>query len=230
MDIYGTTGLTYRIEQLIKEDTSLLILVSPYLKLNNRLKAKMNQYFSEIDRILFLYRKNEASKSEYQWLDKHSNLTLIPIENLHAKIYLNEHRCIVTSMNLYEYSQINNHEIGIEIDAEEYREEFLRILEEIKIMVTSQHVKFDFEPIEDVFFIHTVGYFYYQVMEKFGLYEDRYNSEYYIKFCNWARKTVQFEWDELYRDKTAILKATNLGRERFEILKSCIGKDKIFNA
>jgi hypothetical protein len=34
-------------------------------------------------------------------------------ENLHAKCYLNESEALVTSMNLYEFSQVNNHEMGI---------------------------------------------------------------------------------------------------------------------
>ena len=34
-------------------------------------------------------------------------------ENLHAKCYLNENEALVTSMNLYEFSQQNNDEMGI---------------------------------------------------------------------------------------------------------------------
>ena len=114
MRIHGTTELSYQIEQLIKEDSEFVIFVSPYLKLTKRLKAKMSAAFDEINQVVFLYRENELNRSEQEWLETHSNVELIPIENLHAKIYLNEHRCLMTSMNLYEYSQVNNHEIGIE--------------------------------------------------------------------------------------------------------------------
>ncbi len=34
-------------------------------------------------------------------------------KNLHAKCYLNESECIISSLNLYEFSQINNNEMGI---------------------------------------------------------------------------------------------------------------------
>ena len=48
------------------------------------------------------------------------------VENLHAKCYLNENTAIITSMNLYEFSQQNNDEIGIRVDSKEdpqlYRE------------------------------------------------------------------------------------------------------------
>jgi phosphatidylserine/phosphatidylglycerophosphate/cardiolipin synthase-like enzyme len=37
-------------------------------------------------------------------------------KNLHAKCYLNEDKMIIASMNLYEFSQQNNREMGILID------------------------------------------------------------------------------------------------------------------
>ena len=40
-------------------------------------------------------------------------------KNLHAKCYLNEESCIVSSLNLYEFSQVNNNEMGILISKDE---------------------------------------------------------------------------------------------------------------
>jgi phosphatidylserine/phosphatidylglycerophosphate/cardiolipin synthase-like enzyme len=40
-------------------------------------------------------------------------------KNLHAKCYLNENKIIIASMNLYEFSQVNNREMGILIDTED---------------------------------------------------------------------------------------------------------------
>ncbi len=227
MNIYGTTELTYQIEQLIKEESTFLIFVSPYLKLNKRLKAKMTTSFDECDQVVFMFRENELSRTENEWLSKQKNVTLIPIENLHAKIYLNEHRCLVTSMNLYEYSQVNNHEIGIEINSDDNRDEFFSILEEINLMLKSQDSNFDFQQIMDSFFDYSVGSFFYNAMKKFDLYGEGRNDEYYLNFCNWARKTVDFTSNELYQDGTAILRSTNLGRQRFEQLKSKINKATI---
>ena len=39
-------------------------------------------------------------------------------KDLHAKCYLNEREAIITSMNLYEFSQVNNNEMGVYIDKE----------------------------------------------------------------------------------------------------------------
>ena len=75
-------------------------------------------------------------------------LVFIPsiCSTLHAKCYLNEKEAIVTSMNLYSYSQDNNDEMGIYVtkkeDPELYEEisneakRLLRISEEIRVSVT----------------------------------------------------------------------------------------------
>ncbi len=38
---------------------------------------------------------------------------IILSQNLHAKCYLNEKAAIITSMNLYDFSQVNNNEMGV---------------------------------------------------------------------------------------------------------------------
>ena len=231
MSIFGTTELTYQIEQLIQEDTSFLILVSPYLKLNRRLKAKMEMNFAHIPQILFLYRENQLNQIEHDWLTRQANVTLIPIENLHAKIYLNEHRCLITSMNLYEYSQVNNHEIGIEVCAKDdwvsdHNEDYLNVLEEINLMLLAQGFEYDFQKILDLYNDFSVGTFFKNAMNKFNLQgKGHYYEDCYLNFCDWARNTVHFEKDELYQDGSAILRATNLGRKRFDLLKDSITSD-----
>lgn len=64
-------------------------------------------------------------------------------KNLHAKCYMNEELCIITSLNLYEFSQVNNNEMGILIqrsedaqlykDAYEEAQRIIRISDEVRI-------------------------------------------------------------------------------------------------
>ena len=49
-------------------------------------------------------------------LNKLNNLTVMFLENLHAKCYFNEKSMVITSLNLYDYSEQNNREIGVLID------------------------------------------------------------------------------------------------------------------
>ena len=82
---------------------------------------------------------------EIDWLRSLQFIRTSFLENLHAKCYLSEKEAILTSMNLYEYSQVNNEEMGIHItkenDPELYGEirteaqRLLRISDEIRVSV-----------------------------------------------------------------------------------------------
>lgn len=56
-------------------------------------------------------------------------------ENLHAKCYLNESEAILTSMNLYEYSQVNNQEMGVHVTKTEDPELYADILNETRRLI-----------------------------------------------------------------------------------------------
>ncbi len=112
----NSSGTTYHLEELIKNASDRLIIISPYLKLNDRIKELLeDRNRLKID-IRIVYGKNDLQPEEINWL---KNLTFIRTsfcKNLHAKCYLNENECIITSLNLYEFSQVNNNEMGVLID------------------------------------------------------------------------------------------------------------------
>jgi len=80
---------------------------------------------------------------EIEWLRGLTFIRASFCKNLHAKCYMNEEMCIVTSLNLYEFSQVNNNEMGILIrrgeDAQLYKDAYdeaqriIRISEEIRV-------------------------------------------------------------------------------------------------
>lgn len=143
----NTTGATYHLEELIKNSSDRLILISPYIKLNDRIKELLeDKNRLKID-VRIIYRDNDLNDKDKMWL---SNLNFIRVSfcpSLHAKCYLSENECIITSLNLYEFSQINNNEMGVLIDkyqdsqlyADTYDEvqRIVRISEEIDINQTS---------------------------------------------------------------------------------------------
>ena len=65
------------------------------------------------------------------WMKSIKNLTILEKKNNHAKCYLNEQRAIICSMNLYEYSEINNIEMGILITKKEDPVAFRSLMDEI---------------------------------------------------------------------------------------------------
>ena len=77
------------------------------------------------------------------WLQELTYIRTSYCKNLHAKCYLNESLCIITSLNLYEFSQVNNNEMGVLIqrsedtdlyrDAYEEAQRIIRVSEEVRI-------------------------------------------------------------------------------------------------
>lgn len=139
----NTSATNYFLEELIKESRDRLILISPYLKLNDRVKELLaDKNRLKID-VRMVYGKSELQPVEISWLRELTYIRTSFCKNLHAKCYLNEELCIVTSLNLYEFSQVNNNEMGILIrrseDAELYRDAYeeaqriIRISDEIRI-------------------------------------------------------------------------------------------------
>lgn len=112
----NTSGTTYHLEELIKKAQDRLVLISPYLQFNERIKELLeDKNRLKID-IRIVYGKSELSPQEINWLKGLDFVRTSFCKNLHAKCYLNEFECIITSLNLYEFSQVNNNEMGVLID------------------------------------------------------------------------------------------------------------------
>ena len=54
---------------------------------------------------------------EIRWLQDLSYVRTSSFQNLDAKCYLNEESCMITSLNLYEFSHLNNNEMGVLISS-----------------------------------------------------------------------------------------------------------------
>ncbi|KQT12308.1 phospholipase D family protein [Ramlibacter sp. Leaf400] len=139
----NTSATNYFLEDLIKTATDRLILISPFLKLNDRMKELLaDKNRLKID-VRIVYGKSELQPQEIEWLRGLTYVRTSFCKNLHAKCYLSESLCIVTSLNLYEFSQVNNNEMGVLIersedaqlykDAYEEAQRIIRISDEVRI-------------------------------------------------------------------------------------------------
>jgi hypothetical protein len=145
----NTSGVTFYLEELIKATKDRLILISPYLQLNDRIKEHLQNLAIQKKDIRIIFRENKLGLEESNWLGGQIGIRTSLCRNLHAKCYLNEKEAIITSMNLYEFSQQNNNEMGVYItrdgDPELFEATFaeanrlLTISDEIR--VTVQKVK-----------------------------------------------------------------------------------------
>ena len=158
-----TEGVSKELSDIIKDATECLVLISPFLKFNERIKeflAEKNrqneEFLAEKDRKLLqrirerinnrqeidihvIYGKEKLKPEEKEWLKSMTSIRTKFRKNLHAKCYLNENKALLTSMNLYEFSQVNNDEMGLLVLKEEEPKLYNEIYtESMRIVEVSQ--------------------------------------------------------------------------------------------
>ncbi len=231
MELLETTAISHEIERIINESIDYVIIVSPYLKINNRLKPKLANCFSRNQKNLIIYRENELSVEDKKWLDSCTNVTLISVKNLHAKCYLSENSALIASMNLYDYSQINNHEIGVKITIDQNEKEMNELLEIISLIIRTDHPSFDFSGYSAIKREYTMGSLYKEITAKYEFPQKHKGSDSTYEFmCQIAIKYHKFDEEDFKLDKSAIKRITLLdpkvyGMLRREIIK--VGQSKI---
>lgn len=139
----NTSATNFFLEELIKNAKERLILISPYLRLNDRIKELLEDKDRLKIDVRIVYGKSDLHPEEIKWIQKLDYVRLSFCKNLHAKCYLNESECIISSLNLYEFSQVNNNEMDISVrkyeddevfkDAYEEAQRIIRISEEVRI-------------------------------------------------------------------------------------------------
>src|ERR1019366_9116125 len=109
-----TAAISHNIEEIIKNAQKYFVIVSPYLSIHKLLRKKIEAKLSEADehfKIIFVCKENDLKNKntgELIWIQSLPKIKFFNCSELHAKCYLNEKTAIITSMNLYEYSQVNN--------------------------------------------------------------------------------------------------------------------------
>ncbi|MBW6517643.1 MAG: phospholipase D family protein [ANME-2 cluster archaeon] len=145
-----TTGISYNLEKLIKNSEEKLFLISPYLQIADSLKHLITERdLRKID-IRVVYRKdNKINAEDMSFLQELTSVKISAHENLHAKCYLNENTAIIASMNLYQYSQQNNREMGIQVEKETEPELYNDIFKEVMTIIqTSQEPEFSVKKLK----------------------------------------------------------------------------------
>lgn len=141
-----TQAISHELMNVIKEAKEKIILVSPYLKVNPQIqeRLKTKSKLGTLAEIVIVYGKSELKQTELEWIKEIDDLKTYEKGNLHAKCYLNEDKAIICSMNLYDYSQQNNIEMGLLISRQNDKEAYESLMEEINnIKVNGTRRRFD---------------------------------------------------------------------------------------
>ena len=99
------------IEDIVRGARERIVLVSPYIKADEDIVERLKRKTEDVE-VVVIYGKDKH-QPQAKSLFEARGVTKIFVKDLHSKCYLNEDKALVTSMNLYEYSQNNNEEMGV---------------------------------------------------------------------------------------------------------------------
>jgi len=121
------------------------------LQINRQLKLALEDRLKFKTTIIIIYGKDGTviNPEDSDWLKEMPGISLMFHKDLHAKCYYNEKEAIITSMNLFMFSQQNNVEMGIYISKEKDEELYKRLTNEIdKIKRASEHRTISVQKVE----------------------------------------------------------------------------------
>ncbi len=135
-------GIKSELSKILKRSEEFVYIVSPYLKIGDRYRAILKDIANQGKEIKIIYGKKPMNDSEMDWFKSVDMIGLYFWKDLHAKCYMNEKAAIITSLNLYEYSLINNYEMGIVIYRDQDTKIYDEILDEVhRLMRLSEEIK-----------------------------------------------------------------------------------------
>ena len=109
----NTAGTSYIFEGIITKASRHAVLISPYFRLNERIKALISEGIRNGVRFYIMYGMQELKKSEKDWLLSKKQITLYYSEDVNARCYLNESHCLLSSMSLHKYAQAPLSEMSV---------------------------------------------------------------------------------------------------------------------
>ena len=131
-----TIDIASQLRELIMGADKTLYLVSPYLQISKDFQELLISREKNKKETVIIYGKNELTPDHLKFLTSMRYVYLKFYENLHAKCYVNDTKLIITSLNFYEYSMINNKEMGVLYDTTnpEDNEIYSKALDYVKLI------------------------------------------------------------------------------------------------
>jgi hypothetical protein len=102
-----TKGVNYLLDTMFKNAAEYITIISPFIKIHPGLIEILEERHNSGIIITIICRE---SQGDFPFASK-----VYHRKNLHAKCYLTENSALISSMNLYDFSQIHNDEMGIHI-------------------------------------------------------------------------------------------------------------------
>ena len=142
VEFCDTKEIAAGIQNIIQDARAEIVLVSPYIKADRQISQRLAYQANSNPevRISVIYGKKEQPEV-WDWLKDLPAVELRFSPNLHAKCYLNEQEALVTSMNLYDFSEANNDEMGLRVSAKDDRDLYGKIREDVRRIAANSEVR-----------------------------------------------------------------------------------------
>ncbi|MCH9852241.1 MAG: hypothetical protein K0U45_01910 [Alphaproteobacteria bacterium] len=121
-----TANMNHYIQEEFRKAKKFILILSPYIQLNEKISYILAEQIKKGVKVTIIYRENENNYP----IDIECDIVNRP--TLHAKCYITENMALVASLNLYEYSQKNNDEMGFIVFKEQEKAIYAEIFEEAK--------------------------------------------------------------------------------------------------
>lgn len=144
MNIINPNEIGVKISTLITESKKFFYAVTPYLNISTWEKIVLSLKNAEKRGVEIVFFVREIKASDKEVLDL-LNIEFYVIHNLHTKLYFNENQMIVSSMNLYEYSDLHSIDIALKIEKgsnyNEIHDYFIKYIDSQKISIENTSPK-----------------------------------------------------------------------------------------
>lgn len=142
VEFCDTKEIAAGIQNIIQDARAEIFLVSPYIKADRQITQRLAYQANSNPevRISVIYGKKEQPEV-WDWLKDLPSVEVLFSPNLHAKCYLNEQVALVTSMNLYDFSEANNDEMGLLVSARDERGLYNKILSDVRRIAVNSEVR-----------------------------------------------------------------------------------------
>jgi hypothetical protein len=133
-----TNGIIQGIEDLIATAKAKVVLVSPYLQISEEFSYHIKRAIARGVQITVIFGKKELKTTEFEAWDSIKGINIRFLKILHAKCYVNEENIIITSMNLYKFSE-GNIEMGVLLRKNVDSEAFEKAKREIELILKNSN-------------------------------------------------------------------------------------------
>ena len=136
-----TKSISGSITDIIAEAEHTIGIITPYPNIHDNFLRRLEEADKRGVEINFVYgKKKNIPQDQFNNLKSYQNIEMRFHKDLHAKCYYNEKKMVIASMNLHQYSEENNREMGVLITLEKDADVYSDAMKEIESITCSADI------------------------------------------------------------------------------------------